>query len=77
MNRVPHNNSSLTHHVTVRVKSVRESAAVNPNDAAVLKYTHVKGLSAREVALILNTSPGAIYVRLHRLRKKFPGLAEL
>lgn len=74
---MPHDNSDLTHHVTVRAKSVIESVSLNPDDAFVLKYTYVKGLNSREVAELGGMSQGAVLVRLHRLRKRIPGLSEL
>jgi DNA-directed RNA polymerase specialized sigma24 family protein len=74
---MPHDNSDLTHHVTVRAKSVIESVSVSPDDAFVLRYTYVKGLNSREVAQLGGMTQGAVLTRLCRLRKRIPGLTEL
>ncbi len=70
-------NSDITHHVTVRAKSVIESASINPTDAFILKYTYVKGLNSREVAQLSGMTQGAVLVRLHRLRKRIPAIGML
>lgn len=74
---MPHDNSDITHHVTVRASAVVESVKVNPQDAFVLKYTYVKGLNAREISQLSGMTPGSIRVRLHRLRQRIPALTEL
>lgn len=74
---MPHDNSSLTHHVTVRAKSVVESVSVTPEDAFILRRKYVNGLSATEIAVLADMTPGAVRVRLHRLKKRLPNLADL
>ena len=74
---MPHDTSDLTHHVSIRAGSLIESAKIDAADAFILKYTYVKGLKAKELSAISGMSTGAIWTRLHRLRKQIPSLNEL
>lgn len=49
-------------------------AALDPNEAELLRLAAWEGLAPREIAAVLGCTPGAARVRLHRARRKAEAL---